>query len=84
MKKGQTENTYPASEEPLVQVFIKKFFNPPVADDRTILHKNGKVTRNGYEMRVISSAEAKIVEELEQKEIQKHERKFKNRFKKKS
>ena len=57
MKKGQTENTYPASEEPLVQALIEMFFEPPVADDRTILHKNGKVTRNGYEVVVISSSE---------------------------
>lgn len=82
MKKGQTENTYPASEEPLVQALIEVFFAPPVADDRSILHKNGKVTRNGYEMRVISSVEAAIVEKKEQKEIEQQARKSKYKYKK--
>jgi hypothetical protein len=82
MKKGQTENTYPASEEPLVQALIEVFFDPPVADDRTILHKNGKVTRNGYDMKVISSTEEVSITKKEQKEIKQQERKFKYKYKK--
>ena len=58
-------NTYPASEEPLIDVFIKKFFNPPTTTDRVILHKNGKVTRNGYEVRAISEKEAKKISKKE-------------------
>ena len=58
-------NTYPASEEPLIDVFIKKFFDPPKTTDRVILHKNGKVTRNGYEVRAISEKEAKKLSKKE-------------------
>lgn len=53
----QKPNTYPASEEPLIQVFIKKFLPKPTTNDRIILHKNGKLTRNGYEVIVLSEDE---------------------------
>lgn len=66
-------NTYPASEEPLIQVFIKKFFPEPTTSDRTILHKNGKITRNGYEVRAIS--------EDEEKRLKKKEKEFEQQLK---
>jgi hypothetical protein len=61
-------NTYPASEEPLIEVFIKKFFDPPETTDRTILHKNGKITRNGYEVRAISEEEEQKLRNIKRTE----------------
>lgn len=73
---NEQPNTYPASEEPLIQVFIKKFFPEPIVNDRTVLHKNGKITRNGYEVRVISTQEEMKLKKKEIESLDTEQEKF--------
>ena len=77
-------NSFPASEEPLVQAFIELFFDKPERNDFTILHKNGKITRNGYEVRAITLEEAKVVKRHEKAyyDSLKKKHKFSDKYKK--
>ena len=84
MSEYKVPKSFPASEEPLIQAFIETFFDEPTTEDFAILHKNGKLTHNGYEFRAITLEEASIVKRHRKtyEERQKKKHKFSHKYKK--